>query len=151
MKIYYPTHTRLDGLSIGVLIGYLMQYSSDLKMGSSERKYDLSGGMLLLGISFWVCDDQASERASLFGFTIVAGAGNDGCRRFQNHHFFINEVLYNLTAGSSILCCLPFTQRNYSYDSGCAWSVLIFRHRVISVWFLFAGLYYRWNFVSAFA
>jgi peptidoglycan/LPS O-acetylase OafA/YrhL len=41
-------------------------------MGSSERKYDLSGGMLLLGISFWVCDDQASERASLFGFTIVA-------------------------------------------------------------------------------
>ncbi|WP_126651576.1 hypothetical protein [Chryseobacterium aureum] len=26
MKIYYPTHTRLDGLGTGVLTGYLMQH-----------------------------------------------------------------------------------------------------------------------------
>ncbi|HCN51699.1 MAG TPA: acyltransferase [Chryseobacterium sp.] len=73
MKIYYPTHTRLDGLSIGVLIGYLMQYSSGFKKWVHQNgNMIFLGGMLLLGISFWVCDDQASERASLFGFTIVA-------------------------------------------------------------------------------
>jgi uncharacterized membrane protein len=31
MKIYYPTHTRLDGLGTGVLIGYFMQYSAGFK------------------------------------------------------------------------------------------------------------------------
>lgn len=73
MKIYYPTHTRLDGLSVGVLIGYLMQYSSGFKKWVHQNgNMIFLGGMLLLGISFWMCDDQASERASLFGFTIVA-------------------------------------------------------------------------------
>ncbi|CAI8770411.1 acyltransferase family protein [Chryseobacterium sp. IT-36CA2] len=73
MKIYYPTHTRLDGLGIGVLIGYLMQYSSGFKKmvnNNGNRLFFL--GIMLLGISFWVCDEQASKTASLFGFTLVA-------------------------------------------------------------------------------
>ncbi|UEQ78261.1 acyltransferase family protein [Chryseobacterium arthrosphaerae] len=73
MKIYYPTHTRLDGLGMGVLIGYLMQYSSGFK-----RKVHHHGnlifisGLVLLGVSLWVCNEQTSERASVFGFTLIA-------------------------------------------------------------------------------
>lgn len=73
MMIYYPTHTRLDGLGVGVLIGYLMQYSSFFKARvhrHGNRFFFL--GILLLGISFWVCYDQASKSASIIGFTLVA-------------------------------------------------------------------------------
>lgn len=73
MKIYYPTHTRLDGLGIGVLIGYLMQYSSKFKKivnNNGNRLFFL--GIVLLGISFGVCNEQASKTASIFGFTLVA-------------------------------------------------------------------------------
>lgn len=73
MKIYYPTHTRLDGLGMGVLIGYLMQYSSIFKRivaGNGNKLFFL--GILLLGISFWICNEQASKAASVFGFTLVA-------------------------------------------------------------------------------
>jgi peptidoglycan/LPS O-acetylase OafA/YrhL len=73
MKIYYPTHTRLDGLGTGVLIGYLMQYSSVFKKmveANGNKLFFL--GIMLLGISFWVCDEQASKTASVLGFTMVA-------------------------------------------------------------------------------
>ncbi|PWN72219.1 acyltransferase [Chryseobacterium phosphatilyticum] len=73
MKIYYPTHTRLDGLGIGILIGYLVKYSAPFK-----RNVDRYGNLLLiigvvfLGISFWICNDQASKGPSIYGFTMVA-------------------------------------------------------------------------------
>ncbi|MDN3692238.1 acyltransferase [Chryseobacterium tructae] len=73
MTIYYPTHTRLDGLVMGVLISYCMQYSSGFK-----RKVHQNGnglflvGIVLLGITFWICNEQASEMASVWGFTLVA-------------------------------------------------------------------------------
>ncbi len=73
MKIYYPTHTRVDGLGVGVVMGYLMQYSSGFKgivHHNGNKLFFL--GILLLGISFWMCDKQASESASVFGFTMVA-------------------------------------------------------------------------------
>ncbi|WP_454045189.1 acyltransferase family protein [Chryseobacterium sp. Marseille-Q8038] len=73
MKIYYPTHTRLDGLGVGVLIGYLMQHSSLFKRiveHNGNRLFFF--GIILLGISFWVCNEQASQTASVFGFTLVA-------------------------------------------------------------------------------
>ncbi|MGH1518005.1 acyltransferase family protein [Chryseobacterium sp. JK1] len=73
MKIYYPTHTRLDGLGIGVLAGYLMQYSAPFKrvVHHNGNKLFLLG-MIMLGISFWLCSDQVSEIASILGFTAVA-------------------------------------------------------------------------------
>ncbi|AZA84440.1 acyltransferase [Chryseobacterium lactis] len=73
MNIYYPTHTRLDGLGIGVLIGYLMQYSARFESivhHNGNRLFLL--GILLLGMSFWICNEQASQGASIFGFTLVA-------------------------------------------------------------------------------
>ncbi|WP_426479226.1 acyltransferase family protein [Chryseobacterium sp. CBSDS_008] len=73
MKIYYPTHTRLDGLAIGVLIGYLIQYSSVFKKWVEAHGNKLFFlGIMMLGVSFWVCDEQASKTASIFGFTLVA-------------------------------------------------------------------------------
>lgn len=73
MKIYYPTHTRLDGLATGVIISYLMQYSSRFKsVVHNNGNRLLMVGMIMLGITFWVCNDQVSEEASIFGFTLVA-------------------------------------------------------------------------------
>lgn len=73
MKIYYPTHTRLDGLGTGVLTGYLMQYSAAFKKMVNNNGNGLFFlGIILLGVSFRVCNEQASETASIFGFTMVA-------------------------------------------------------------------------------
>lgn len=73
MKIYYPTHTRLDGLATGVLIGYFMQYSSGFKSLVHQNGNKLFfAGILLLETAFWVCHEQASETASVWGFTLVA-------------------------------------------------------------------------------
>lgn len=73
MKIYYPTHTRLDGLAIGVLIAYLFQHSSRFRKLIDEKgNLFLLLGLVFLGFSFWICNDQASEFASIFGFTFIA-------------------------------------------------------------------------------
>lgn len=73
MKIYYPTHTRLDGLAVGVIIGYLMQYSSHFNHWVHHNGNKLFiVGVMLLGVSFWICNDQGSKEASIFGFTLVA-------------------------------------------------------------------------------
>jgi len=73
MKIYYPTHTRLDGLAVGVWIGYLFQYSSKFrKLIDANGNLFLLLGLAFLALSFWICSDQSSEFASVFGFTFVA-------------------------------------------------------------------------------
>lgn len=73
MMIYYPTHTRLDGLGTGVLISYFMQYSSGFKRWVHQNgNMLLMAGVILLGITFWICNEQASKAASVFGFTLVA-------------------------------------------------------------------------------
>ncbi|QDW25258.1 acyltransferase [Pedobacter sp. KBS0701] len=73
MKIYYPTHTRLDGLSIGVLIGYLFSFSQKFKAAvDSYGNPLLLTGMLAVVLSLWFCKDQVSENTSFFGFTLIA-------------------------------------------------------------------------------
>lgn len=73
MNIYYPTYTRLDSLAIGVLIGYLFQFSLKFKvLINTYGNLLFIAGVLLLGFSFWFCDEQASKNASVFGFTSVA-------------------------------------------------------------------------------
>jgi len=73
MQIYYPTYTRLDGLAIGVLIGYLFQFSARFKT-VVERNGNLLllTGILAVAFSLWFCKDQYSAQASTFGFTLVA-------------------------------------------------------------------------------
>ena len=73
MKIYYPTHTRLDGLAIGVSIGYLFSFSQQFR--AAVDRYGnplLLIGILAVGFSLWFCKDQVSENTSFFGFTLVA-------------------------------------------------------------------------------
>lgn len=73
MKIYYPTHTRLDGLAVGVIISFLMQYSSKFqRMVHDHGNRLFIVGVVLVGCSFWICNDQTSQGASVFGFTWVA-------------------------------------------------------------------------------
>jgi len=73
MKIYYPTHTRLDGLAIGVLIGYLFSFSQKFRVAVDRYGNPLLLiGMLAVGFSLWFCKDQVSENTSFFGFTLVA-------------------------------------------------------------------------------
>ncbi len=72
MYIYYPTHTRLDSLTIGVLIGFLYEYSVAFKkIIDSRGMLFFFAGLIMLALSFWLCYDQASREASVFGFTLV--------------------------------------------------------------------------------
>lgn len=73
MNIYYPTHTRLDGLATGVLISFLMHFSPAVKR-TVHRNGNLLFvlGIMSLGFSFWFCRDQVSEGASVLGFSFVA-------------------------------------------------------------------------------
>lgn len=73
MEIYYPTHTRLDGLAVGVFIGYLLQCSSKFNTTVHNNGNILFiVGVVLLSILFWMCREQTSREASIFGFTFVA-------------------------------------------------------------------------------
>lgn len=75
MQIYYPTYTRLDGLAIGVLIGYLFRFSARFKT-VVERNGNrlLLAGILATAFSLWFCRDQYFFQASIFGFTLVAAS-----------------------------------------------------------------------------
>ncbi|MBV8325125.1 acyltransferase [Chryseobacterium sp.] len=105
MNIYYPTYTRLDGLGIGVLIGYLMQYSSECKkmVHHHGNKLGLTG-ILMLAVSCWMCNEQASETASVFGFTMVAVsyglivlAAVSGASRLARSKFYVTTELAALS------------------------------------------------------
>ncbi|MEH3114346.1 acyltransferase family protein [Pedobacter terrae] len=72
MNIYYPTHTRLDGLAIGVLIGALFQASTFKMMINRNGNLLLFIGTIATTFSLWFCNDFYSQHASLFGFTLVA-------------------------------------------------------------------------------
>ncbi|MDQ1099784.1 acyltransferase [Chryseobacterium sp. SORGH_AS_1048] len=75
MKIYYPTYTRLDGLAIGVLMGYWYQFSSRFKAIIHTNGNLLTvAGVLAIVFSLWFCKDQYSAQASVFGFTLVAAS-----------------------------------------------------------------------------
>lgn len=77
MKIYYPTYTRLDGLVTGIGIAYFYEYSIWFKSFiNSNGNILLISGLIVVGFSFWICNDQTSQTASIIGFTIVsAGFG----------------------------------------------------------------------------
>ena len=71
--IYYPTYCRLDGLLVGVSIAGLFQFKPLLK-----EKITLYGNLLLaigiaiLAAAYFLCLDEKSFEASIFGFPLVA-------------------------------------------------------------------------------
>jgi len=73
MKIYYPTYTRLDGLLIGVLIGYFSEYSPKFKNYINARgNHIFCFSIVALGLTLWICNNQVSQIASIIGFSCVA-------------------------------------------------------------------------------
>ncbi len=75
MKIYYPTYTRFEGLSIGVLTGYFFQFSKKFKLFIDKNgNVLLFSGLLSIAFSLYFCRDQYSEGASILGFSFVAAS-----------------------------------------------------------------------------
>lgn len=71
--IYYPTYTRLDGLLTGVTIAGLFTFYPAIK-----QRFDKYGNVLLIaGIallicSWFLCANQSTFSASVFGFPLVS-------------------------------------------------------------------------------
>lgn len=73
--IYYPTYTRLDGLFIGVGLAAIFHYNEKAKkiIHQNGNKLFLLGLVLLI-IAYFICKNQYSFTASIFGFTLVSVA-----------------------------------------------------------------------------
>lgn len=71
--IYYPTYCRLDGLITGVAIAAMSQY-----LPLFTKRITKSGNLLLLVSiciltgAYFLCSDQISFNASVFGFPLVS-------------------------------------------------------------------------------
>ncbi len=71
--IYYPTYNRLDGLLIGVLLAGVFQFKPKLKAWIQANGNLLFAMSLVILITcYFLCYDQASFNASIFGFPLVA-------------------------------------------------------------------------------
>jgi peptidoglycan/LPS O-acetylase OafA/YrhL len=70
--IYYPTYSRLDGLLIGISIAAIFQFKPLLKEEIQQRGNTLLlASILLLTAGYFVCTNEQSFSASIFGFTLV--------------------------------------------------------------------------------
>jgi peptidoglycan/LPS O-acetylase OafA/YrhL len=71
--IYYPTYNRLDGLLIGVSIAGVYQFMPDLWGRLSKfGNYFLAISLFILTAAYFLCMEQRSFYASIFGFPLVA-------------------------------------------------------------------------------
>ncbi|MDJ1485844.1 acyltransferase [Cytophagaceae bacterium YF14B1] len=71
--IYYPTYSRLDGLLAGVSIAAFGTFKPDLvvKVLTYKSYILLCAGIVLLA-AYFICTDQTSFSASVWGFPLVA-------------------------------------------------------------------------------
>lgn len=71
--IYYPTYSRLDGLLSGVAIAAIFQFRPSLKKWlTTYGNFFLLLGMLILTGAYFVCINERSFDASVFGFLLVS-------------------------------------------------------------------------------
>lgn len=71
--IYYPTYNRLDGLLIGVSIAGMYQFFPTVwDKVSRFGNLSIAVGLAVLTGSYFLCYDQQTFTASLFGFTSIA-------------------------------------------------------------------------------
>lgn len=71
--IYYPTYNRLDGLLIGVVIASIYVFKSI--WWQNIAKYGnllIVLGLITLTGAYFLCEDQQSYDASVFGFPVIA-------------------------------------------------------------------------------
>lgn len=71
--IYYPTYCRLDGLLIGISIAALFQYKPNFKhkMSAYGNLFLFISVLILIG-AYYLCLDERSFAASVFGFPLVS-------------------------------------------------------------------------------
>jgi len=71
--IYYPTFTRLDGLAIGVAIAavYRFRFARLIPLRTYANRI-LIIGILLFVVCYYICANQQSALASVFGFSLIA-------------------------------------------------------------------------------
>jgi len=71
--MYYPTFTRLDGLLTGVTIAAVFEFLPAVKQKiTSLGNYLLLAGLLILTGAWFLCQDQTTFYASIFGFPLIA-------------------------------------------------------------------------------
>ena len=71
--IYYPTYNRIDGLLVGVSIAAIYQFRLDLWNKISRfGNHLIIISLLVLTAANFVCYDQQSFSASIFGFPLVS-------------------------------------------------------------------------------
>ena len=71
--IYYPTYCRLDGLLIGISIAALLEFKQSVK--NKLTKYGnwlLLLSLVILVCAYYLCLDEESIQASVFGFPLVS-------------------------------------------------------------------------------
>ena len=72
-KIYYPTHTRLDGLLVGVTLATIKTFRPAWWQRTMSHGYLLLvGGIALCAWAMWLFADRLSFSASVIGFPLLA-------------------------------------------------------------------------------
>jgi len=73
-KIYYPTHTRLDGLLVGVTLAAIKTFRHTWWQRAMSHGYLLlAGGIALCAWAMWLFNDRLSFSGSVVGFPLIAG------------------------------------------------------------------------------
>lgn len=71
--IYYPTYCRLDGLLIGISIAALFEFKQSIKNKVIEYgNWLLLLSFVILAGAYFLCLDEESIQASVFGFPLVS-------------------------------------------------------------------------------
>ena len=71
--IYYPTYNRLDPLLIGVGIAGLFTFYPAIKTRADKlANYLLAAGIAILIACYFLCKDDTSYHAAVFGFPLIA-------------------------------------------------------------------------------
>jgi peptidoglycan/LPS O-acetylase OafA/YrhL len=72
-KIYYPTHTRLDGLLVGVTLAAIKTFRPIWWHRAMSHGYLLlAGGLALCAWAMWLFNDRLSFSGSVIGFPLIA-------------------------------------------------------------------------------
>lgn len=72
-KIYYPTHTRLDGLLVGVTLATIKSFRPVWWQRAMTHGYLLLvGGLALCAWAMWLFNDRLSFSGTIIGFPLMA-------------------------------------------------------------------------------
>jgi peptidoglycan/LPS O-acetylase OafA/YrhL len=72
-KIYYPTHTRLDGLLVGVTLATIKTFRPAWWQRAMSQGYLLFvGGLALCAWAMWLFNDRLSFSGAVIGFPLMA-------------------------------------------------------------------------------